>query len=110
MGLFDKIKSKVRETSEETKTSIRETVDTLRYDRLKDGLARTRQGISEKIGIAARQNRMIDDQLLDELEEALIMADVGADTTIQISDNLRERVRTGGFKNASDLSRLLEEI
>jgi fused signal recognition particle receptor len=109
MGLFDKIKSKVRETIEETKTSIRETVDTLRYDRLKEGLSRTRQGISEKIGIAARQNRMIDDQLLDELEEALIMADVGADTTIQISDNLRERVRTGGFKNASDLSRLLEE-
>jgi fused signal recognition particle receptor len=109
MGIFDKLKGKVREAIEETKTSIRETVDNLRYDRLKDGLAKTRQGIVEKVGIAARQNRLIDDQLLDELEEALIMADVGADTTIQISDSLRERVRAGGFKNASDLSRLLEE-
>jgi fused signal recognition particle receptor len=109
MGIFDKLKSKVRETIEETKTSIREARDTLRYDRLKDGLAKTRQGITEKIGIAARQNRLIDDALLDELEESLIMADVGADTTIQISDSLRERVREGGFKNASDLSRLLEE-
>jgi fused signal recognition particle receptor len=109
MGIFDKLKSKVRDTIEETKTSIREARDTLRYDRLKEGLSKTRQGINEKIGVAARQNRLIDDALLDELEEALIMADVGADTTIQISDNLRERVRSGGFKNAGDLSRLLEE-
>jgi len=109
MGLFDKIKGKVREAIEETKTSIRETVDNLRYDRLKEGLARTREGISEKIGVAVRQNRKIDDALLDELEEALIMADVGADTTIQISDSLRDRVRAGGFTDASDLSRLLRE-
>jgi fused signal recognition particle receptor len=109
MGLFDKLKGKVKEAIEETKTSIRETVENLRYDRLKEGLARTREGITEKIGIAARQNRKIDDQLLDELEEALIMADVGADTTIEISDNVRRRVREEGFSNASDLSRLLRE-
>jgi fused signal recognition particle receptor len=52
---------------------------------------------------------MIDDQLLDELEESLIMADVGADTSIEISDRLRDRVRNEGFRNASDLSRLLQE-
>ena len=109
MGFFDKIKGKVREAIEETKTSIRETVDNLRYDRLKEGLARTREGITEKIGVAVRQNRKIDDALLDELEEALIMADVGADTTVEISDNLRDRVRSGGFTDASDLSRLLRD-
>ncbi len=109
MGLFDKIKGKVREAIDETKTSIRETVDNLRYDRLKEGLTKTRQGITEKLGIAARQGRLIDDQLLDELEESLIMADVGADTAIEISDRLRDRVRNEGFKNASDLSRLLQE-
>ncbi|MDB5033412.1 MAG: signal recognition particle-docking protein FtsY [Chlorobi bacterium] len=109
MGLFDKLKGKVKEAIQETKTSIRETVDNLRYDRLKEGLSRTREGIAEKIGVAARQNRKIDDQLLDEIEEALIMADVGADTTIEISDSLRERVRAGGFTDAHDLSRLLRE-
>lgn len=109
MGLFDKIKGKVREAIDETKTSLRETVENLRYDRLKEGLAKTRQGISEKIGVAARQGRMIDDQLLDELEESLIMADVGADTSIEISDRLRDRVRNEGFRNAADLSRLLQE-
>lgn len=109
MGLFDKLKNKVKEAIEETKTSIRETVDNLRYDRLKDGLAKTREGLAEKIGIAARQGRKIDDALLDELEESLIMADVGADTTIQISDRLRDRVKAEGFKEASDLSRLLRE-
>ena len=36
MGIFNKLKEKVRETIEETKTSIRETVDNLRYDRLKE--------------------------------------------------------------------------
>lgn len=109
MGLFDKIKGKVREAIDETKTSLRETVENLRYDRLKEGLTKTRQGITEKLGIAARQGRLIDDQLLDELEESLIMADVGADTAIEISDRLRDRVRNEGFKNASDLSRLLQE-
>ncbi|KXK57805.1 MAG: Signal recognition particle GTPase protein [Chlorobi bacterium OLB7] len=109
MGLFDKLKSKVKEAIEETKTSIRETVDSLRADRLKEGLAKTREGLAEKIGLAARQGRKIDDALLDELEESLIMADVGADTTIQISDRLRERVKAEGFKEAADLSRLLRE-
>jgi fused signal recognition particle receptor len=109
MGLFDKIKGKVRETIDETKTSIRETRENLRREKLKEGLTRTRQGISEKIGVAALQGRKIDDALLDELEEALLMADVGADTTIEISDKLRDRVREEGFTDASELSRLLQE-
>jgi hypothetical protein len=67
MGLFDKIKGKVKDAIEETKTSIRETVDNMRYDRLKEGLSRTRVGITEGIGIAARLGRVIDDALLDEI-------------------------------------------
>ncbi len=109
VGIFNKLKEKVKDAIEETKTSIRETVEGLKYDRLKEGLARTREGISEKIGVAARQGRKIDDALLDEIEEALIMADVGADTTIEISDRLRERVKHGGFTDAKDLGRLLSE-
>ena len=109
MGIFNKLRDKVRETVEETKTSIRETVDNLRYDRLKDGLKKTRQGISEKIGLAALQGRVIDDALLDEVEEALLMADMGASMTIEISDRIRERVREEGLKDAGDLSRLLKE-
>ena len=109
MGLFDKLKDKVKDAIEETKTSIRETVEVLKYDRLKEGLARTREGITERIGIAALQGRKIDDALLDELEEALILADVGADTTIQISDRVRDRVRTEGFTDASELTRVLRE-
>jgi len=109
MSLFKKLRDKVRETIEETKTSIRETVDTLRGDRLKEGLARTREGIAEKIGIAARQGRKIDDVLLDELEEALLMADVGTETTIAISDRLRDRVKREGATDASVLNRMLAE-
>jgi len=109
MSLFDKIKGKVREAIEETRTSIRETVENLRYDRLKAGLSKTRDGISERLGIAARSGRRIDDALLDELEEALILADVGAETTVEISDRLRDRVKTEGFSESSELGRLLSE-
>ncbi len=109
MGIFNKLKSKVREAVEETKTSIRETVDNLKYNRLKEGLKRTRQGISEKIGVAALQGRVIDDQLLDELEEALLLADVGANMTIEISDKIRDRVRDEGLKDGADIARLLRE-
>lgn len=109
MGIFNKLKEKVRETVQETKTSIRETVESLKYDRLKEGLKRTRQGISEKIGVAARQGRVIDDALLDELEEALLLADVGANMTIDISDRIRDRVREEGLKDAGDLPRLLRQ-
>ena len=109
MGIFNKLRDKVRETVEETKTSIRETVDNLRYDRLKEGLKKTRQGISEKIGLAALQGRVIDDALLDEVEEALLLADMGATMTIEISDRIRERVREEGLKDAGDLATLLKE-
>ena len=109
MGIFNKLKEKVRETVEETRTSIRETVDSLKYDRLKEGLKRTRQGINEKIGVAARQGRVIDDELLDELEEALLLADVGANMTIELSDAIRDRVRDEGLKDAGDIPRLLKE-
>ncbi|MCE2502809.1 MAG: signal recognition particle-docking protein FtsY [Chlorobi bacterium] len=109
MGIFNKIREKVRETVEETKTSIRETVESLKYDRLKQGLKRTRQGISEKIGLAALQGRVIDDALLDELEEALLLADVGATMTIDISDSIRDRVREEGLKDAGNLGPLLRQ-
>lgn len=109
MSLFKKLRDKVRETIEETKTSIRETVDSFRGDRLKEGLARTREGIAEKIGLAARQGRKIDDALLDELEEALLMADVGTETTIALSDRLRDRVKREGATDASVLNRMLAE-
>ena len=57
MGLFDKLKGKVKDAIEETKTSIRETVDNLRYDRLKEGLSRTREGITEKLASTPLQTR-----------------------------------------------------
>ncbi len=109
MGLFDRIKKGVREAIDETKTSIRETRENLRREKLKEGLSRTREGISEKIGMAALQGRKIDDELLDSLEESLLMADVGATATIEISDAVRNRVRSEGHTDAGDLNRLLRE-
>ena len=61
------------------------------FDKLKKGLTKTRETITEKIEKLVIGYADIDDDLLDELEEILIMADVGVNTT----DNLMEAVRKG---------------
>lgn len=109
MGFFDKIKKGVIDAVEETKVSLKETIDALRSDRLKEGLAKTREGIFEKLNLVLGTNRIIDDKVLDEIEEALLLADVGVPTTIKISDQVRLRCRNEGITDTDGLSILLQE-
>ncbi|QQS67553.1 MAG: signal recognition particle-docking protein FtsY [Chlorobiota bacterium] len=109
MGFFDKIKKGVIDAVEETKVSLKETIDALRSDRLKEGLAKTREGIFEKLNLVLGTNRIIDDKVLDEIEEALLLADVGVPTTIKISDQVRFRCRNEGITDTDGLSILLQE-
>lgn len=51
----------------------------------------------------------MDDQVLDELEEALIASDVGVDTTLRIIDRIEERVRRDKYVNTEELNRYLRE-
>lgn len=61
------------------------------FDRLKEGLNKTRKGITEKIDQVLVSFGKIDDDLFDELEEILIMSDVGVETTGRIIDNLKKK-------------------
>lgn len=78
---------------------------------LDNGLERSRQGLFSKISRAIVGKTKIDDDVLDNLEEAFITSDVGVDTTLNIIKRLEERVARDKYMGADELNRLLcEEV
>ena len=63
------------------------------FDRLKEGLKKTRDGISNKIGSILDAFVRIDDELFDELEEALITSDIGPETAADIVEKIKEKTK-----------------
>ena len=63
------------------------------FDKLKNGLNKTKKSFDEKINNVFSNFRKVDEKFLDELEEILIMSDIGMDTSIKIIGNLRERIK-----------------
>ncbi len=63
------------------------------FDKLKQGLSKTKSSFNEKLNNVFSNFRKVDEELLEELEEALIMSDVGVETSTKIINNLRERVK-----------------
>ncbi|AFK86766.1 MULTISPECIES: signal recognition particle-docking protein FtsY [Thermoanaerobacterium] len=79
------------------------------YQRLKDGLARTRDNFTAKIDGILSFGRKVDDELFEELEEILILADVGVSTTEKIIDDLKEKAKEQKVKDAEKIKELLAE-
>ena len=77
------------------------------FDRLKAGLAKTREKLADKIDELLHSSVKIDDELLDELEETLIMSDVGTKTTEKLMNDLRKGVRKAEIKSADDVKKFL---
>ena len=63
------------------------------FDKLKQGLSKTKSSFDEKLNNVFSNFRKVDEELLDELEEALIMSDVGVETSTKIITNLKDRRR-----------------
>ncbi|HHW44984.1 MAG TPA: signal recognition particle-docking protein FtsY [Desulfotomaculum sp.] len=80
------------------------------FDRLKESLTRTRQGLVSKIEQVVAGRRAIDEGLYEELEEALIEADVGVDTALELMEGLRRRVKERKVKEPEQLKPLLQEL
>ena len=80
------------------------------FDKLKSGLAKTKNAIVSKIDNLFKSFRRVDEDLFDELEELLITADVGVGTTEQILEQLRERVIDENIKDAEEVKGVLLEI
>ena len=80
------------------------------WSRVKAGLARTKNAIFGGIDDMLKHFHRIDEDLLEELEELLIMADVGVNATEQIIDELRDRIRDGRLKEKEQITAALREI
>jgi fused signal recognition particle receptor len=92
MGLFDKIFGKKQQ-----------------QESLNQGLEKTREGFFSKITKAIAGKGTVDEEVLDDLENALVSADVGIETTVKIIEQIEKRVARDKYLNTSELSRILKE-
>ena len=78
------------------------------FDRLKSSLTKTRDQFLSQLSGLLRVGRRIDEDLMEEIEEILIQSDVGVDTTLTLMDNVRERVKSEGLSDSSELASVLK--
>ena len=79
------------------------------FDKLKNGLSKTKTSFDEKINNVFSNFRKVDEEFLDELEEVLIMSDIGMDTSIKIISNLRERIKKEKIQDEEEVKQALRE-
>jgi fused signal recognition particle receptor len=92
MGIFDKLFGKKQQ---------QETID--------QGLQKTRDGFLSKITKAIAGKSTVDEEVLDELENALVSADVGVETTVKIIDQIEKRVAKDKYLNTAELNGILKQ-
>lgn len=91
MGLFDKLFGKKEKES------------------LDQGLQKTKEGFFSRLTKAVAGKSHVDEEVLDNLEDALVSADVGIDTTVRIIKQIEERVARDKYLNTSELNKILQE-
>ena len=79
------------------------------FDKLKNGLNKTKKSFDEKINNVFSSFRKVDEDFLEELEEILIMSDIGMETSVKIINNLRERIKKEKIEDEEDVKRALRE-
>ena len=79
------------------------------FDKLKNGLNKTKKSFDEKINTVFSSFRKVDEDFLEELEEILIMSDIGMDTSIKIINNLRGRIKKEKIEDEEDVKKALRE-
>ncbi|MBP6287233.1 MAG: signal recognition particle-docking protein FtsY [Ferruginibacter sp.] len=92
MGIFDKLFGKKQQ-----------------QESLQQGLQKTREGFFSKITKAIAGKSTVDEEVLDDLENALVSADVGVETTVKIIDQIEKRVAKDKYLNTSELNNILKE-
>ena len=80
------------------------------FSKIKEGLKKTRESISGSIETMLHSFTKIDESLFEELEELLVMGDVGVPTATRICDMLRERVKKEGVTDPQQIMGLLKDI
>lgn len=80
------------------------------FSRLKQGLTKAKQGITDKIDTVLKSYTKVDEDLLEDLEEVLITADVGVNTTMDMIDKLRDAIKAKGITDPQDVRVELQNI
>ena len=80
------------------------------FEKLKNGLKKTKDSMMSKIEGLLHKFKKIDEELFEELEETLILCDIGVNTSVKICDELRERVKKDGITDPEAIKDLLKEI
>ena len=79
------------------------------FEKLKQGMNKTKSAFDEKINNVFKSFRKVDEDFLDELEEILIMSDIGVDTSVEIINNLRNRIKKEKLQDEEDVKKALRE-
>ncbi|WAM33076.1 signal recognition particle-docking protein FtsY [Caldicellulosiruptor morganii] len=79
------------------------------FDRLKEGLSKTKKNFTEKVESLLKSFKQVDDELFDELEEILVLSDVGVKTSQKIIENLKERVKREKISDSQAVKELLKD-
>ena len=79
------------------------------FDKLKNGLGKTRDSLNDRMNNVFSNFRKVDEDLLDELEEILIMSDIGVETSVEIISRLRNRIKKEKIQNEEDVKSALRE-
>ncbi len=77
------------------------------FDKLKNGLEKTKKNLADNLNSVFSSFTKIDEELFEELEEVLIMSDVGVETTEEILDNLRDEVKKNRLQDPQQIKELL---
>ncbi|MCH5186003.1 MAG: signal recognition particle-docking protein FtsY [Oscillospiraceae bacterium] len=80
------------------------------FDKLKQGLTKTKEALSTQVNQVFKAFVKVDEELFEELEEALIMADIGVETSGYIIEELRDRVKTKHIKDGNEVKVELKEV
>lgn len=80
------------------------------FDNLKTGLSKTKDAFTDKINETLKLAISIDEDLYEELEEILVMSDIGMDTTIEIINRLKDKIRKEKINNPSEVYPALKEV
>ena len=79
------------------------------FDKLKLGLGKTKTSLSDKMNNVFSNFRKVDEELLEELEEILIMSDIGVDTSVKIIGALRDRIKKEKIQDEEGVKKALKE-
>lgn len=79
------------------------------FDRLKSGLKKTRENLRGKLESVVNSFTKIDENLFEEIEEILILSDIGVETSVDLTDSLRKRIKAEGITNPEAIFGMLKE-